>query len=130
MSSVAAALRAHAPRYLAGLPDSKANVGFRKTLEVIMRCRTGALGGVQWECDGCGHEHWTGRSCGNRHCSTCGAEKTNEWLAKQSGKLLTGVHHFMVSFTIPQELRAVVKANRRAGYEAMFAAACTSCFLA
>jgi hypothetical protein len=126
MSSVAAALRRHAPRYLAGLPDTKANIPIRKAFAAIMRCRTGQLGGVHWQCDGCGRTHWAGRSCGNRHCSTCGSDKTNEWLEKQSAKLLVGVHHFMVTFTVPQELREVLRIDRRAGYEALFAASSQS----
>jgi len=122
MTSLAAALREHAPQYLRGLQESQANVPIRKTLSAIMRCRTGELGGVQWQCDGCRRTHWTGRSCGNRHCATCGAEKTQAWLDKQSGKLLVGVHHFMVTFTVPQELREVLRTHRRAGYEALMKA--------
>ena len=73
-----------------------------------MRCRTGQLGGVQWHCTGCGRSHWVGRSCGNRHCPTCGHQRTHQWLAKQSQKLLPGVHHFLVTFTVPKELRCVL----------------------
>jgi hypothetical protein len=63
-----------------------------------------------------------GRSCGNRHCPTCGHDKTQLWLEKQSQKLLPGVHHFLVTFTASQELREVLRAYQRAGYEAMFQA--------
>lgn len=126
MNSVAAALRRHAPEYLARLSHSKANVPIRKAFAAIMRCRTGQLGGVQWQCDDCRRTHWTGRSCGNRHCSECGADKTNEWLKKQSAKLLIGVHHFMVTFTVPQELRDVLRVHRRSGYDALFAASSKS----
>jgi hypothetical protein len=122
MTSVAAALRRHAPQYLAGLPDTQANIPIRKAFAAIMRCRTGQLGGVQWQCEGCRRTHWAGRSCGNRHCPTCGSEKTQQWLDKQASKLLVGVHHFMVTFTVPQELREVLRVHRRAGYEALFAA--------
>ena len=122
MTSVAAALRRHAPQYLRSLSRAPANIAIRKAFAAIMRCRTGQLGGVQWQCDGCGRTHWTGRSCGNRHCSTCGSEKTNDWLVKQSAKLLVGVHHFMVTFTVPEELREVLRVHRRDGYEALFAA--------
>lgn len=126
MTSVAAALRRHAPLYLARLSHSPANIPIRKAFAAIMRCRTGQLGGVQWQCEGCGRTHWTGRSCGNRHCSTCGSEKANDWLEKQSAKLLVGVHHFMVTFTVPQELRDVLRVHRRSGYEALFAASSQS----
>jgi hypothetical protein len=122
MSSLAAAMREHAPQYLRELERTDSNIQIRRVLEAIMKCRTGALGGVKWSCTQCGHTHWTGRSCGNRHCASCGSEKTQAWLDKQSRKLLVGVHHFMVTFTVPQELRAVLLANRRAGYEALMRA--------
>lgn len=126
MTSVATALRRHAPQYLAGLPRTKANIPIRKAFSAIMRCRTGQLGGVKWQCGGCRRTHWVGRSCGNRHCSTCGSERTNDWLEKQSAKLLVGVHHYLVTFTVPQELREVLFVHRRDGYEALFAASSAS----
>lgn len=119
MASVAEALRRHGPEYLRGLSDTTANVPIRKAFAAIMRCRTGKLGGVMWQCDGCGRRHWAGRSCGNRHCPTCGAEKTAKWIAQQNGKLLPGVHHFMITFTVPEELRSVLRVHRREGYEAL-----------
>jgi hypothetical protein len=122
MPSVAAALRQHAPKFLERLRARGKGVAICKAFAAIMRCRTGQLGGVSWLCTGCGRSHWVGRSCGNRHCPTCGHERTRQWLEKQSRKLLTGVHHFLVTFTVPKELRSVLRAHGRAGYEALFAA--------
>lgn len=62
-----------------------------------------------------------GRSCGNRHCPTCLKDKATKWLEKQTQRLLP-VQHFIVTFTVPEELRAVLRANQRAGYNAIFAA--------
>ena len=117
--SVAAALRRHGPEYLQSLPRTKANVPIRKAFSAIMRCRTGKLGGVMWQCGRCDHQHWVGRSCGNRHCPTCGSEKTAAWIEKLNRKLLPGVHHFMITFTVPKELRSVLRSDQRAGYEAL-----------
>ena len=111
MSSVASALRQHAPEFLQQLAQLGKGVAIRKAFAAIMRCRTGQLGGVQWHCTGCGRSHWVGRSCGNRHCPTCGHQRTHQWLAKQSQKLLPGVHHFLVTFTVPKELRCVLRAT-------------------
>jgi hypothetical protein len=122
MSSVASALRRHAPKFLKRLAQLDRGVAIAKAFAAIMRCRTGQLGGVQWQCTGCRRWHWVGRSCGNRHCPTCGHQRTQLWLEKQSRKLLTGVHHFLVTFTVPQELRPVLRAYQRAGYEALFQA--------
>ena len=77
-------------------------------ISAIIRCQTGELGGCRFECDGCGREHCAGRSCGNRHCPNCQSDKTAAWLEKQSQRLLP-VHHFLVTFTVPQELRPVLR---------------------
>ena len=126
MPTVAQALRRHAPKYLAQLTAANTGIAIRKAFGAIMRCRTGELGGVHWHCTGCQRSHWVGRSCGNRHCPTCGHGKTQQWLEKQSQKLLPGVHHFLVTFTVPQELREVLRAHQRAGYEALFQASSQS----
>ncbi len=118
MVSVADCLRQHAPAYLQEF-GQRVPMGHRKVISAITRCRTGELGGVVYQCDGCGRVHWVGRSCGNRHCPNCQKEKTQEWLAKQTQWLLP-VHHFLVTFTVPKELRCVLRANQKPGYDAIF----------
>lgn len=124
MPSVADCLRQHAPAYLAKFGDD-VPLGHRKVIAAITRCRTGALGGVHYQCDGCGREHWVGRSCGNRHCPTCGKEQTYAWLAKQTSRLMP-VHHFLVTFTVPSELRSVLRGSQAEGYRALFDAGAQS----
>ena len=124
MPSVADALRQFAPAYLKQHPDSVSIIQ-QKVLGAITRCRTGALGGVHYQCDGCGREHWVGRSCGNRHCPNCGHEKTQLWIEKQSAKLMP-VHHFLVTFTVPRELGSVLRAHQADGYRCLFDASSQS----
>lgn len=121
MATVADALRQHAPAYLQR-HESSVPLGHRKVISSITRCRTGALGHVRFECEGCGREHWAGRSCGNRHCPNCGHTKSQRWLARQSDRLLP-VHHFFVTFTVPKELRRVLRGAQRIGYGILFSAA-------
>ena len=121
MPSVADALRGFAPEYLAEFGDA-VPAGHRKVLNVITRCRTGELGGVVYECNSCGRQHWAGRSCGNRHCPSCQFRKTQAWLTKQSARLLP-VHYFLVTFTVPAELRMALRAHQTLGYKALFEAA-------
>ncbi len=99
----------------------KVSLQQRKVLSAVQRCRTGELGHVIFGCSGCGHQHWVGRSCGNRHCPNCQHEKTQRWLQKMSDRLLP-VHHFLVTFTVPEELRGLLRACPSEGYEAIFAA--------
>jgi hypothetical protein len=118
MASVADALRAFAPDYLATF-GAAVPAEHRKVLNVVTRCRTGELGGVVYQCDSCGRQHWAGRSCGNRHCASCQFDKTQAWLTKQSARLLP-VHYFCVTFTVPSELRMALRAHQSDGYKAIF----------
>ena len=125
MPAVADALRQHATSYLQRF-GSWVPVAHRKVLSSITRCRTGQLGSVHYRCDGCGREHWVGRSCGNRHCPNCGHLKTQRWLNKHTQRLLPGITYFLVTFTVPEELRRLLRAHQRDGYRALFAASAQS----
>lgn len=118
--TVAEALRRFAPAYLAKY-GHRMPPHHRKVLGLILRCKTGELGGVRYRCAKCDHHHWVARSCGNRHCPNCQKHKTQNWLAKQTRRLLP-VQYFVVTFTVPSELRPLLRANPEAGYEAIFAA--------
>lgn len=118
MPSVADCLRQHAPAYFKRF-GSAVPIGHRKVIDAITHCRTGQLGSVLFRCDGCGKDHWVGRSCGNRHCPNCQKNKTADWLSKQTDRLLP-VHHFLVTFTVPSELRSVLRRHQRDGYTAIF----------
>tara|TARA_R110002111_G_scaffold238126_2_gene299413 strand:+ start:228 stop:1376 length:1149 start_codon:yes stop_codon:yes gene_type:complete len=124
MPTVADALRQFAPAHLKQNAGS-VSVVQDKVLGAITRCRTGALGGVHYQCVGCGREHWVGRSCGNRHCPGCGHEKTQVWIEKQSAKLMP-VHHFLVTFTVPREIGSVLRGHQRDGYRCLFDASSQS----
>ncbi len=78
-----------------------------------------------FRCKRCGRKHWVGRACGNRHCPACGKDKTYAWLDKQTARLLP-VHHFLVTFTVPQELRLPLRRSQDDGYRALYDAAAES----
>ena len=116
--SVADALRKFAPAYLGRYGD-RVPLRHRKVLSLIMRCGTGALGDAYYRCTDCRKHHWVGRACGDRHCPNCQKQKTQVWLQKQTAKLLP-VQHFVVTFMVPSELRTMLRANQKAGYDAIF----------
>jgi len=127
MTSLAEALRVHGPKFLAELPHplSDSLVQIARVINLIPLCRTGELGGVRYQCDGCNREHWVGRSCGNRHCASCGHEKSQQWIDKQRKKRLP-VTHFLVTFTVPRELALVLRGRQRDGYRCLFDASSQS----
>jgi hypothetical protein len=93
-----------------------------QALRAITACRSGALGELHLQCSGCDHEEWRLRSCGHRSCPQCQFHTTQQWLDRQSAKLLP-VDYFMVTFTLPAELRGVARARSKAVYNALFQAA-------
>jgi hypothetical protein len=118
MPTVADVLRQYGPAYLerygATMPAEH-----HKVLQAIMACRTGELGTVLYVCESCGQTHAMGRSCGNRHCPSCQQDKTKAWLETQTARLLP-CPYFLVTFTIPSELRDVVRRHQRIAYAALF----------
>lgn len=84
----------------------------RKALQAMLQCRTPALGGHRYACS-CGQTHHAFHSCNHRLCPQCGAADTTEWVHKQMGKLLP-VPYFMVTFTLPEQLRPIMLGNRAA----------------
>ena len=118
--TVADALRRFAPAYIVKY-FRRMPPHHRKVLGLIVRCKTGKLGYAAYRCETCEQLHWFGRSCGNRHCPNCQKDKTQVWLARQTAKLLP-VQHFVVTFTVPSELRPLLRAHPEVGYDAIFAA--------
>ena len=96
-----------------------------KTADDIMTCRTSVRGGNAYYCENCKSFHYAYHSCKNRHCPKCGSEDSEKWIEKQKEKLLP-VKYFMVTFTVPQELRFIIRSNQRLFYSTLFQAASES----
>jgi hypothetical protein len=60
-------------------------------------------------------------SCQNRHCPKCQNDQAAAWLEKQK-RLLLPVTHFMVTFTLPEELRALARSHQKTLYNILFRA--------
>lgn len=93
-----------------------------KAMWAMEHCQSGKLGYALYACQKCGKEHVVARSCGNRHCPTCQADKGKVWLDKQLSKLLPCPYFFMC-FTVPQEARLIMRAYPRECLNAIMEAA-------
>lgn len=93
-----------------------------RVMDRLERCRTGELGYALYRCEACGTQHAMPQSCGNRHCPQCQGHKAKQWLQTQLDRLLPCAY-FLITFTLPQEVRRIVRAHRRQCYRAMFQAA-------
>jgi arsenate reductase-like glutaredoxin family protein len=97
----------------------------KKVINDIIPCRTETCGFTVYDCPDCGTVHHIHRSCGNRHCPVCQHRKAMEWTEKQLIKVLPG-HHFMVTLTVPEQLRDFIRSHQKTGYGALFAASSDS----
>jgi hypothetical protein len=104
---------------LAVLPSQK------RALQAIQQCRTAALGGQVYGCEDCGARHYSYHSCGNRHCPKCHGQQTERWLEKQRARLLP-CPHYLLTFTLPSELRALARSHQKLVYSWLLKAAAAS----
>jgi hypothetical protein len=118
MPSLAEVVRRYGPAHLARF-GAAVPLQHRKVLRAIAACRTGELGTVVYACSSCGHHHRTGQSCGNRHCPTCQHHRTQSWLQRQMERLLP-CPYFLITFTLPTELRRFVRSHQRLCYGVLF----------
>ena len=120
MVEVADIFRLHGPDYRAKFSD-RMLPSHRRAMEDIECCRTEALGGQLYFCDQCQERLYSYHSCKNRHCPKCQNDQANEWLDNQKSLLLP-VSYFMVTFTLPEELRSLARSEQRIIYNILFRA--------
>ncbi len=95
--------------------------GQLKALYSMLKCRTAECGEMLLECPKCGRQELHSHSCGNRNCPQCQNHESTKWIKQQKSKLLP-VKYFLVTFTVPFELRWSAYCNQRIFFEALFAA--------
>ncbi len=118
MSVIQTIFQNHAEDYLAEF-GARMPAIHQKAIDAICKCRTGEVGFHCFECPDCGSRELTTSSCGNRHCPACQHNKAIKWVHRQQLRLLPCTY-FLGTFTMPEELRAVARANQRVVYAALF----------
>ena len=111
VATVATAVRRFGPAYRARF-GAAMPARHRRALDDLAACRTAALGGHVTQCDTCGAEHYVYHSCRNRSCPSCHGVSTRAWVTARETELLP-VPYFHVVFTLPAELRALVRSHQR-----------------
>jgi ribosomal protein L37AE/L43A len=120
MLEVADIFRLHGPDYRARFGNQMLP-SHRRAMQDIEQCRTATLGGQLYYCPQCDEQRYSYHSCKNRHCPKCQNDQANEWLAAQQSLLLP-VTHFLVTFTLPAELRPLARSNQKTIYNLLFRA--------
>jgi hypothetical protein len=120
MLEVADIFRLHGPGYRAHFGNQMLP-SHRRAMQDIETCRTASLGGQLYYCAQCDAQRYSYHSCKNRHCPKCQNEQANDWLKEQK-ELLLPTHHFLVTCTLPAELRALARGNQKTIYNLLFRA--------
>ena len=118
MVEIADMFRTHGPAYRAQFGDRMLPSHLR-AMQDIERCRTETLGGQVYHCETCQAYHDRYHSCKNRHCPKCQQDQAEQWLEYHK-RLLLPVPHFMVTFTLPAELRALARRHQKTLYNILF----------
>jgi hypothetical protein len=100
-------------RYQARLLPSQ-----HQALAAMKRCRTRFAPRMLARCAACGDERSVPHSCGHRACPHCQHHEGQVWLDRQL-KSLVPATYFMVTFTLPAELRGLAWGHQRVMYALM-----------
>ena len=117
MLSLAEVLRRHWAQYERQF-GAQILPSHRRAVQAILNCRTRALGGEVYRCADCRRDHFVYHSCNHRACPQCGHADATEWLERQKLKLLP-VPYYLITFTVPEGLRAWLRSHQKAGYGAL-----------
>ena len=93
--------------------------GHLKAMNAICSCRTPDSGELYMQCPDCNHTEWRPLSCGHRSCPKCQNHEASQWIDRQQGKLLP-VSYYLVTFTLPYELRSVTWLHQKMVYSILF----------
>ena len=80
------------------------------------------MGGHVVLCNACGVQEYAYHSCRHRSCPKCGQQQGEDWLDARRKELLP-VPYFHVVFTVPKELRRIIRKHQRVLYRALITAA-------
>ncbi len=90
--------------------------GHERALHAMEKCRTEESTVMVVQCPECGMQEVIPHSCGHRNCPHCQHHEGQQWLERQREKLLP-VEYFMITFTLPRQLRRLAWRHQRICYD-------------
>jgi hypothetical protein len=93
----------------------------RYALDALTGCRSGLFGEIHLHCTNCRTNTTAMQSCGHRNCNQCHHHDTVKWLKRQQQKLLP-VDYYLITFTLPSELRPIAFRHQSTVYNLLFEA--------
>lgn len=110
MVEIAAIVRLHGPAYRAHVGDRRLP-RHRRAMQAIERGRTEPLGGQVYHCETCQEDPDSYHSGQHRHGPKCQQDHAQPGLEHQQRLLLPGPH-FMVTLTLPADLRGLARRHQ------------------
>lgn len=93
--------------------------GHRRALQAIEQCRQLSQDALTAQCPDCHYQLQLPRSCGHRSCPRCQQRDSQVWIDRQLRKRLP-VEYFMITFTLPAQLRQLAWRHQRVVYDLLF----------
>jgi len=93
--------------------------GHLKALSAIKLCRSSHSPKIKMECQDCAHQTFVPHSCGHRHCPHCQNHESQQWIERQLQKQVPA-EYYMITFTLPAQLRTLAWQNQRLVYNLLF----------
>ena len=90
-----------------------------KAISALKVCRTEHSPKMLMSCSDCDHQTYVPHSCGHRNCPHCQHHESQQWIERQVQKQLPAPY-FMITFTLPAELRPLAWSHQRVVYNLMF----------
>jgi len=93
-----------------------------QALRAMRRCRREGSDYMLLQCQPCTTTIRIPHSCGHRSCPHCQHHDSQQWIDRQTAKLLP-VSYFMVTFTVPAQMRSVFWSHQKSMYDLLIKAA-------
>ena len=90
----------------------------RQALNAMKNCRSMLGPGMLAQCGDCGEQRVVPHSCGHRNCPHCQHFESQRWIERQTQALVPG-SYFLITFTLPAELRPLAWSHQRVLYAAL-----------
>jgi Putative transposase/Transposase zinc-binding domain len=94
----------------------------RHALARMKRCRTSLSPHMVAQCGGCDEQRVLPHSCGHRSCPHCQHFESQQWIERQTQRLVPSPY-FLITFTVPAQLRALAWQHQRLFYALIMACA-------
>ena len=94
----------------------------RHALASMKRCRTHLAPHMLAQCGGCDEQRVVPHSCGHRSCPHCQHFESQQWIERQTRRLVQG-SYFLITFTLPAQLRPLAWQHQRLVYAAIMTSA-------